>query len=94
MNHKRAIDYAFASESNNMENCLKQTVNNFSQKKDSQSTMSYFSSGVISRADLKFRIRSHKKKQGMVFRNTMKDLNAFADMDTLLDTTKCLTAVS
>ena len=47
--------------------------------------MSYFSSGVISRADLKFRIENQKKKQSRAFRSTMKDLSMFTDFDTIMD---------
>ena len=79
---------------NEGENYLKQTVNTFGQKRESNSTMSYFSNGVITRSDLKFRLRIQKKKQIEAFRNTMKDLTVFADIETLMDPNKCPTSIS
>ena len=44
------------------------------------STVSYFSNGVVSRADLKYRLKAQKIKQKDAFRNTMKDLSHYLDI--------------
>jgi len=51
----------------NLRNLGSSHANNFTQ----------YSSGCISRSDLKFRLKSGKKCQKQVFRNTMKDLTRF-----------------
>ena len=62
----------------------KKSAQNLGQKRDSQlSTISYFSNGVVSRADLKFRLKAQKLKQQDAFRNTMKDLSQYMDLSVL-----------